>query len=79
MFVIDFKKTPRQAFLHGFVKGLAAPVMLYHSEPAPGLPLPMYISLPAVPSEKALAGDWLRIGNDIQNAINKHEHQATRG
>lgn len=40
MFTLDFDSTPASAFLHGFVKGLAAPVSIYHVEHAP--PVPSY-------------------------------------
>lgn len=72
MFVIDFKLSRKQAFSHGFLKGLAAPVMLYHAEAAPDLPAANYVVLPSVSPAQAIAGDWMRIGSDMQNVIKKH-------
>lgn len=72
MFLIDFENTPGQAFLHGLVKGLAAPTNLYHTESFPAIPKVIYISAPNKPAAESLAGDWQRIGNDIQNVITQY-------
>jgi hypothetical protein len=78
MYVIDFKVTRRQAFAHGFLKGLAAPIMLYHTEYLTKAPDVVYITAPTSPPERALAGDWARLGNDIQTVIDRHERQSAR-
>jgi hypothetical protein len=72
MFLIDFQQSPRRAFLHGFLKGLAAPVMLFHAE-AP-LALPSITPLPVrrVSDAEALAGDWRRVGADLGAVIARH-------
>lgn len=72
MFVLDFKHTSRQAFFHGIMKGMAAPLMLYHVEPALHIPAPAPIR-PCMPSVKdALVRDWARVGDDMYAALDAH-------
>jgi hypothetical protein len=71
--VIDFDSTPRAAFARGFLKGLAAPVVLFSNST---------VSLPPVPQVKpvvsaggdagALSRDWVRIGGDMRVAITRN-------
>ncbi len=72
MFVIDFNATPAQSFAQGFIKGLAAPVMLYHVETAPEAPHISPIQAPPRLSCDALAGDWCKIGRDLRAVIDQH-------
>lgn len=77
MFLIDFHQTNRKALLHGFVKGLGAPVLLYHREPVPPVPATKYVTLASVTPSVALAADWLKVGNDIRNVMQRHGQAAT--
>ena len=72
MFILDFKASRRKAFAHGFLKGMASPSMLYHRESLPDLPKVTQIKAPSYPIGEALAGDWVRIGNDLVTVIGKH-------
>lgn len=72
MFLIDFHHTPQQAFFHGFLKGLSAPVMLFHAEPAPGVPPIGSVMLSTVSPGQSLADDWRRIGADLSAVISRH-------
>lgn len=72
MFLIDFDATPTKALVHGFVKGLGAPVVLYHMEPAPVLPAITYLSAPTTSLDQELASDWRRVGADLQNVVSRH-------
>lgn len=75
MFLIDFRKTPKEAFFHGFVKGLGAPVLLFHNEMAPGVPLVFQVSAPSIPIGQALVGDWYRIGGDMRTVVARHQEE----
>lgn len=72
MFTLDFRSSRRSAFAHGFMKGLAAPAMLYHREDAPKVPQFVVISPPNYSIAEALAGDWARIGADMSKVIEQH-------
>ena len=71
MFILDFNRTASQAFAHGFLKGLAAPVMLYHVEPSPTIKLVEFVMYPTLPTDRVLAGDWHRIGVDLNSVIER--------
>lgn len=77
MFVIDFDRSHRQAFFHGFVKGMAAPVMLYHAEQAPAVPYVTYLEAPNTSVGQTLAADWWRIGGDLQRVIDRHGKESS--
>lgn len=72
MFVIDFENSPAAAFWNGFIKGMAAPVSLYHNEPAPGIPSYKFVEPPSVEVGLALSGDWVKIGADMNKVIYQH-------
>jgi hypothetical protein len=72
MYRIDFKQTPRQAFWHGFLKGMAAPVMLFDPEPLPKIPPARFIEprVADVPGVwGAIGSDWRRVLGDFGRAI----------
>lgn len=72
MILIDFNGSPAQAFRRGFLKGLAAPVMLFSAGnfPAPRAAAPL--TVPARSDAEALAGDWQRVGDDLRRALARH-------
>ena len=72
MFTLDFRGGRRRALAHGFLKGLAAPVMLYHLEDAPSIPQFVEIKPPNYSIAEALAGDWVRIGKDMSKVIEQN-------
>ena len=72
MYLLNFKDSPQQSFAHGFLKGLAAPVMLFHSEAAPPVPEVEYLQPPIGSVRDALAGDWKKIGGDMKVVIGRH-------
>ena len=72
--IIDFNTTSRQAFKHGFIKGLAAPVMLFGNFAAPTLPI-----IPAIQldfnQQNAFDKDWQEIGKDFRKVIANYESE----
>jgi len=69
MFIIDFNSDRKRAFLHGLVKGLAAPVCLYHGEVLPQVKVE-YVKPPTGRgTAQALAEDWYRVGGDLYSVI----------
>ena len=78
MFTLDFSSSRRSAFAHGFLKGLAAPAMLYHREDAPKLPQFVEIPPPSYSIAEALAGDWARIGADMSKVIEQNGEATTQ-
>jgi hypothetical protein len=54
------------------MKGMAAPVMLYHLEQP--LPFPAFEPIPsnAKSAKEALLCDWARVGDDIRAAIDSY-------
>lgn len=38
MFMLNFDRSPRSAFAHGLIRGMAAPVHLWHEVPPPPVP-----------------------------------------
>ena len=72
MFLIDFIKTPKESFARGFIKGLSAPALLYHTEQAPTLPNVVYLAPQTISPADSLASDWLKIGNDFKVVVEKY-------
>lgn len=74
VFIIDFQSKPSAAFKRGFLKGLAAPVVLFSTNAAPGLPSVALISPPSRPhgTAGALASSWVKVGAGLQAAIEQH-------
>lgn len=69
MTLIDFNATPRKSFYRGFMKGLGAPFVLFGTFNAPVLPEVMQVKSQAIDPNVAIAGDWMRIGNDFHLAV----------
>jgi hypothetical protein len=81
MYLLNLSALPRQAFMHGFLKGLAAPIMIFSDWRAPDLPTIPAVEAPrAVPTQQVLAADWHRIGADLANVVSAHGNaqQTTR-
>lgn len=79
MFVLDFDADSKQAFTHGFVKGLAAPVCLFHSEPAPKPRIiPPLVRVGHASVREAMRADWQKVGNHIRGAMNEHQKSPSR-
>jgi len=78
MFTLDFRSSRRGAFVHGFLKGMASPAMLYHREDAPKIPKFVEIKPPSYPIAGALAGDWVRIGADMSKVIERDGKATTQ-
>lgn len=71
MFILDFDKKPSAAFMHGFVKGLAAPVSLFHHEEAPAVPEVTPIASPRIGVQQAMARNWVRVGTTFYRLIDE--------
>jgi hypothetical protein len=72
VFVLNFKHTSRQAFFHGFMKGLAAPAMLYHLEQAQLISEIESIRPETLSVMEALARDWARVGDDMRVVLDSY-------
>lgn len=72
MIILDFSNTSKQAFKHGFMKGLSAPVMLFGQFTVPPLREIKPITPPSINDEQALANDWKAIGMDFNKVIVNH-------
>lgn len=74
MLILNFNTTLRKAFSHGFVKGLAAPYLIYGSFASPA---PQQVDIVRVPEAQhpdgALAADWSKIGLDVKSALAQYE------
>jgi hypothetical protein len=77
VFVLDFKHTSRKAFFHGFMKGVAAPVMLYSVQQAPAIPAPEPIRPNVHSPKEALARDWAQVENDMRSVIDSYVEAAS--
>jgi len=70
---MNFESTPMQAFTHGFVKGLTAPVMLFGQHRAAPVKIPAMIQPSQTTIEDDLTGDWANISADFHLAIGAYE------
>jgi hypothetical protein len=77
--LLDHRATPRQAFVRGLLKGLAAPVMLFAAnraqiavEELPPLPRIEPVLLPTSISSMT---DMQRIGQDFWTVIRRYEQE----
>jgi hypothetical protein len=75
MLLTNFAQSPTKAFFKGFLRGMAAPAYMYHSEAAPAIPQVMIISMPNVNIENALASDWRAVGIDFDKVIATYEQK----
>lgn len=71
--LLTFPQTRKNAFFGGLLKGLAAPVMIFHAGSAPEIPAPMTISPAGPAGEEAIRRDWVRLGFDVATVIERHE------
>jgi hypothetical protein len=71
MVTLNFKHASWRAFWQGFLKGMAAPVMLFDFESR----TPRFTFEPVqrktLSVEEALASDWMRIGNEMRAQMKK--------
>jgi len=72
MFIIDFTSSAFEAFSHGLIKGLAAPVMLFRREDAPSVPPVQYIDPRKQFAANSMEGDWNRILGDLHQVISNN-------
>lgn len=68
MYFIDLDSTAKDAFAHGFVKGLAAPVCIYHSEPVPKLAEVTTVVYHSRAPMQGMAQSWESVGNGLRKA-----------
>jgi hypothetical protein len=73
----DADGTPSRALLHGFMIGIAAPVMLFDFGAAPP---PQRVSLVVatrhVSARNALTEDMRRVGQDLRRAIDRYVEES---
>lgn len=78
MFIIDFHASRRKAFQHGFMKGLAAPVMVFGAFTAPDVTAPPVLQMPHISVGEALASDWAKIGYDIKRSVSEYGEESAQ-
>ena len=71
------QQSPRQAFVRGFWRGMAAPMMLFVHQHAEALPRVAMIEPPKHGPGGPQADDWARIAGDFRRAIGRHQTQQT--
>lgn len=66
------KATRRSALAHGFLRGLASPLLIYSSFtlPADARPQIQEVKNPAKTTD-GLKGDWQRVGSHLKSAVSK--------
>jgi len=69
--LLDFSHNNSEAFVRGFIKGLAAPILLFGMFPAPPMMNAPFISLDSV-TKKSINDDWNAIGCDFAKVISAH-------
>jgi hypothetical protein len=77
MLLSDFSQSPAKAFLKGFLRGMAAPAYIYHTESAPPIPEAITIHTSSLNASSALASDWRAIGLDFDRVIAAHGETTT--
>jgi hypothetical protein len=72
--ILDFDQSKRSAFLRGFAKGLAAPVVLFSTHTLPQLAPVAPIVPPSHPGGDAgaMSSDWARVGSSLRAAVACH-------
>ncbi|MCL2179039.1 MAG: hypothetical protein FWC28_02475 [Proteobacteria bacterium] len=65
--------TPLRAFVKGILKGMAAPLSLYHRADMEPLPEFKKVFREQPSDEEALANDWKVIGGDLRAAMLHYE------
>jgi hypothetical protein len=78
MMRFNFTDTAKEAAMRGFFKGFAAPLMLFGSFDSRHAIASIPAVAPVVPASHGggLAGDWARIGLDMQAVLQAHEQVA---
>lgn len=69
MLIIDFTSSRKKAFRHGFVKGMAAPLMVFGSFSAPALPQIEPVRVPNTSPRESMRHDWEMVGRDLRKAM----------
>jgi hypothetical protein len=73
MFILDFNTDTFRALRHGFLKGLAAPVSLHHTESVPKVRVNYVHPQTADSACEAMRSDWVKIGRDLQGVIENEQ------
>lgn len=75
--LVDIKHSRKRAFIRGFWRGLAGPLMLFAHTSVPALPKIEPIKLPARMRDPmgGIASDWEKIGGDLKSAVRRHEQK----
>lgn len=76
LMVLDFEHDKKAALRLGFWRGMAAPAAMFVVHEAPAAPKVDLVRPPTRDVASALNGDWKRVGESIQIAIERYEHEA---
>ena len=71
----NFEQSSGEAFLHGMLQGMAAPLSLFCISPPPPLPKIDQVAVRLVDTKTALAQDWQRVGIDIRTVIDRYAEE----
>lgn len=74
--VLDFEQDSRRALVRGFWRGLTAPSSLFTVHEAPATPKVGLVVPPTRDVPSALNGDWARVADSIQVAIDRYGRPA---
>ena len=69
MLLIDFKLPPKQSFKKGFLKGMAAPVVMFGNFSVQRVPSVQLVKSGAVNSNQAMSANWKAVNSDLSTAI----------
>ena len=76
MLVIRLEDDSSNAFRRGFMKGMAAPLMIYNVTEAPAIHNVFQIVAPNYGVEEAMKRDWSAVGSDIRTVMDEHAETA---
>ena len=72
MVIGNQKLRNRTMFVNSFVRGLAAPTMMFAVHELPQIPNIIQVQAPVEPIDRVLAGDWVRVGQALDAVIETH-------
>ncbi len=72
MLMLNYEATQAESFRHGFIKGLAAPIMLFGSFQVPKTIDVITVEATQQQVANPLANDWAMVGHDLRSAISAY-------
>lgn len=72
MLMLNYEATQAESFRHGFIKGLAAPIMIFGSFQVPKTIDVITVEATQQQVANPLANDWAMVGQDLRSAISAY-------